>query len=52
MVDEDRIKIDAMIVSLCNKAINEDFENDNQGLRHAMREFWLVGYTIDQARYK
>ena len=52
IVDEDRIKIDAMVVSLCNKAINEDFENDNEGLRHAMREFWLLGHTIDYARLK
>ena len=52
IVDEDRIKIDAMVVNLCNKALNEDFENNNEGLRHAMREFWLLGHTIDFARLK
>ena len=51
-MDEDRIKIDAMVVSLCNKALNEDFDNDNEGLRHAMREFWLLGHTIDYACLK
>jgi hypothetical protein len=51
-VDEDRKKIDAMVIDLGNKALNEDFENTNQGLRLAMREFWLLGHTIDHARLK
>ena len=52
LVDEDREKIDTMAFDLYNKALNEYFDNTDQGLREAMREFWLLGHAIDFARLK
>ena len=51
-VDEDKEKIDTMVRDLRHKALTGFFENSNQGLRHAMREYWLLSYTIDHARLK
>jgi hypothetical protein len=52
VVDQDREKIDEMVLDLREKAMREHFDNSNQGLRTAMREFWLLGQNIEHCQLK
>ena len=52
VIDEDREKIDGMIVDLRAQALEGFFGNTNESLRLAMREYWVLSYTIENARLK
>jgi hypothetical protein len=52
VVVEDQEKIDEMIGDLYEKASWKYFESSNLGLRLAMREFWVLSNTIENARLK
>jgi hypothetical protein len=52
VVDEDREKIDTMIADLHDQAFSNTFPDSTQGFREAMREFWILNYTIENCRLK
>ena len=52
VVDEDRKKVDSMIGNLNEKAFSNTFPDSNEGFRKAMREFWILNYTIEHCRLK
>jgi hypothetical protein len=41
-----------MVANLYTQAFNGTFQNSNQGLRAAHREFWILGQEIEKAIVK
>ena len=52
MFDNDKQKIDNLIIDLDQKAYSGFFENSPEGLRDAMQEFAVLSMNIENCRLK